>query len=34
MSQLRQTVAERLLDAYAAYYDITPVEDGTGLKAL
>lgn len=34
LSQLRQAVVERLKDAYAAYYDITPVDDGTGLKAL
>ena len=34
LSQLRQAVVKRLKDAYAAYYDITPVDDGTGLKAL
>lgn len=34
MSQLCQAVANRLKDAYAAYYDITPIEDGTGLEAL
>ncbi|MEA4933091.1 MAG: hypothetical protein VB071_05815 [Lawsonibacter sp.] len=34
MSQLREAVEEYLKHAYAAYYDIEPVEDGTALKAL
>lgn len=34
MSQLRQAVVEGLKSAYATYYDITPVEDGSGLCAL
>lgn len=34
MSQLHPAVAERLKNAYAAYYDIEPIEDGTPLKAL
>lgn len=34
MSQLRDTLVERLKDVYAAYYDIEPVEDGTALKAV
>ncbi len=34
MSQLSQKAVERLKQAYAAYYDVEPVEDGTGLKAL
>ena len=34
MSQLRQAVVERLKSVYTTYYDVTPVEDGSGLKAL
>ncbi len=34
MSQRTQTAVERLKRAYAAYYDIESVEDGTALKAL
>ena len=34
LSQLRQAVEERLKDSYSTYYDITPVEDGSALKAL
>lgn len=34
MSQLSQKAVERLKQAYAAYYDVEPVEDGTALKAL
>lgn len=34
MSQLSQTAIQKLTAAYAAYYDIESVDDGTGLKAL
>ena len=34
MTQLRQAVLERLKSAYTTYYDVTPVEDGSALKAL
>ncbi len=34
MPQLSQTVAEELKKAYTAYYDISPVEDGSAWKAL
>lgn len=34
MSQLRQAVLESLKGAYAAYYDVQPVDDGSALKAL
>lgn len=33
MSQLRQAMAERLKQSYAAYYDIESIDDGTALKA-
>ncbi len=34
MSQRAEAAAERLKQAYAAYYDIESVEDGTGLRAI
>lgn len=34
MSQFRQDMVERLKQAYAAYYDVESVDDGTALKAL
>lgn len=34
MSELRELVTQRLKDAYAAYYDVESVDDGTALKAL
>jgi len=34
LSQLHQAVVERLKNAYAAYYDIEAVDDGTALKAI
>lgn len=34
MSQLRQATLERLQEAYATYYDIESVDDGSALKAL
>lgn len=33
MSQLSETVLEKLKAAYAAYYDIEEINDGTSLKA-
>ena len=34
MSQLRQAMVEQLKSVYTTYYDVTPVEDGSALKAL
>ena len=34
MSQLSETVLERLKEVYAAYYDVEEIDDGTALKAL
>ena len=34
VSQLSETVLERLKKAYAAYFDIEEINDGTALKAL
>ncbi len=34
MSQRTESLVERLKQAYAAYYDVEPVEDGTALRAL
>ena len=34
MSQLCQAAVEYFKRAYAAYYDVEPVEDGTALKAV
>lgn len=34
MSQLREAVEEYLKHAYAAYYDIESIQDGSALKAL
>ena len=34
LSQLRQVLVEHLKKVYSAYYDIEPVEDGTGLQAV
>ena len=34
MSELRAEAAQRLKNAFSAYYDVEPVEDGTPLKAL
>lgn len=34
MSQLSETVLEKLKKAYAAYFDIEEIDDGTGLKAV
>ncbi len=34
LSQRAEAAAERLKQAYAAYYDIESVEDGTGLRAI
>lgn len=34
MSQLRDALERRLLDAFASSYDVEPVEDGSALRAL
>lgn len=34
MSELRASLLSRLCGAYQAYYDVSPVEDGSTLKAL
>ena len=34
MSELRDTLLARLSEAYTAYFDVEPVQDGSPLKAL
>ena len=34
MSELQQSLAAHLCDSYSAYYDVTPVNDGTSLQAV